>query len=48
MDDHKTTRHDDEAISRLAPKRGHDRFDVGVAINGRRDRLRFERSGRYL
>jgi hypothetical protein len=29
----------------LAPKRGYGRFDLGIAINGRCDRLHSERSG---
>jgi hypothetical protein len=37
MDDHKSIRADDEAASRLAPKRGDDHFDIGVAMNGRCD-----------
>jgi hypothetical protein len=41
---HKVVRYDEEAVSGLAPKQGHDRFDVG--INGRGDRLHLERSGR--
>ena len=32
---HESIRHNDEAASRLAPKRGYDRFDFGVAMNGR-------------
>jgi hypothetical protein len=27
-------RHDDKTASRLAPKRGYDRFDFGVVVNG--------------
>ena len=48
MHPQETIRHDDEAASRLASKRGHDRFDFGVAVNGRYDRHHFERSGRRL
>jgi hypothetical protein len=44
--EHETVvRHDDEAALWLAPKRGYGRFDFGIAMNGRCDRLHFERSG---
>ena len=48
MGGRESIRHDDEAASRLAPKRGYDRFDFGVAMNGRCDRLHLERSGSGL
>ena len=48
MDEHKSIRHDDEAASRLAPKRGYDGFDFGVTMNGRCDRLHFEQSTGFL
>jgi hypothetical protein len=37
-----------ETASRLAPNRGYDRFDFGIAMNGRCDRRHFERSSRCL
>src|SRR5262249_44114472 len=41
-------RHDDKAASQLAPK-GHDgRFDLCVAVNGRRDWRDLKRPGRGL
>jgi hypothetical protein len=48
MDEHECIRLDDETASRLAPKRGYDRFDFGVAANGRCNRLQLQRSGRGL
>jgi hypothetical protein len=48
MDLRKGIRQDNEAASRLAPKRGYDRFDFGFAMNGRYDRRHLERSGRCL
>src|SRR5215831_17296872 len=44
MDPRKSVRQDDKAALRLAPSQGYDRFDFGVATNGRRDRLDLERS----
>jgi hypothetical protein len=40
--------HADEAASWFAPKRGYDRLDFGIAMNGRNDRRHFERSGSGL
>jgi hypothetical protein len=48
MDDHETIWHDNEAASRLASKRGYGRFDFAAAMNGRCDRLHFERPGSGL
>src|SRR5262249_46323500 len=45
---HKCVRRNDEASPRLAPKRGHERFDFGIAMNGRRDQRHLERASRCL
>jgi hypothetical protein len=45
MDLRKGIRQDNEAASRLAPKRDYDGFDFGFAMNGRHDRRHLERSG---
>jgi hypothetical protein len=45
---HKSIRYDDEAASRLAPKRGYDRFDFGIAMNRRNDGRHLERLGSRL
>ena len=37
MDVHKVIRHDHETADRLAPERCHDRFNFGVAMNGRHE-----------
>jgi hypothetical protein len=39
MDQHGTIRHHDEAASGLMSKRGDDRFDFGVVMNRRYDRI---------
>jgi hypothetical protein len=48
MDERECIHAGDETASRLAPKRGYDPFDFGVAANGRSDRLHLERSGSGL
>jgi hypothetical protein len=37
MRDRECTRRDDKAVSRLAPEGANGRFDLRVAMNGRRD-----------
>jgi hypothetical protein len=48
MDLQKTVRQYDEAAAWLARQRGDDRFDFGVAMNRRHNRLHLQRSGRRL
>jgi hypothetical protein len=45
---HESTRRDEKAASRLAPKRDDGRFDLCFAVNGRNDRLDLQWPGRRL
>jgi hypothetical protein len=45
---HECIGYDDKTASRLAPERSHDRFNFGIAVNGRHDRQYLERAGRCL